>query len=343
MSVTISLVIPTYNRAHLITETVRSALNQTRAFSEIIVVDDGSQDNTAEVVAPYADRIKFIRTDNAGVQAARNTGVEAASSAYVTFCDSDDLLDPDFVETIGDWLTIGPAVELVYTNLVKFTENAIDRDDFSGAPSQFMDGAKTRGAFFYDIPDLYLRLFTVHPFYITGCTVKKSFFKSIGGFDTRFNGIRAEDGEFTLRAVAAGRAAYCKTPLSWVRRHEGNQSANPVQVDLGSAYILEHAAVHHPNVGAYAQALRDKARSLRLHVADSAFARGDFDIARKIYGHDFGRSMGLKFHLKKIICHLPGPMRTLAWKATQMDYVRVRLPKFRDPLAELDHHDNLPV
>lgn len=121
MSVTISLVIPTYNRAHLITETVRSALNQTRAFSEIIVVDDGSQDNTAEVVAPYADRIKFIRTDNAGVQAARNTGVEAASSAYVTFCDSDDLLDPDFVETIGDWLTIGPAVELVYTNLVKFT------------------------------------------------------------------------------------------------------------------------------------------------------------------------------------------------------------------------------
>jgi glycosyltransferase involved in cell wall biosynthesis len=343
MSVTISLVIPAYNRAHLITATLLAALNQTRAFSEIIVVDDGSKDNTAEVLAPYADRIKFIRTDNRGVQAARNTGVAAASSEYVTFCDSDDLLDPDFVATVGDWLATGPAVELVYTNLVKFTDDAIDRDDFSGAPSQFMDGAKTSGAFFHDIPELYLRIFTVHPFYITGCTVKKSFFDAIGGFDTSFNRIGAEDSEFTLRAVASGRAAYCKTPLSWVRRHPGNQSASPVYVDLGRAHILEHAAVHHPNVGAYAQALRDTARSVRLHVADSAYARGDFDTARKIYSHDFGRPMGLKFNLKKIISYLPDPVRTLAWKATQISGVRVRLPKFRDPLAELDHHDNLPV
>jgi glycosyltransferase involved in cell wall biosynthesis len=343
MSVAISLVIPTFDRAHLITQTLDAALNQTRNFSEIIVVDDGSTDHTAEVLAAYAGRIQVIRTDKHGVQAARNTGARAASSEYVTFCDSDDLLDPEFVETVGDWLATGPAVDMVYSNLVKFTENAIDRDDLSEAPSQFMHGAKARGAFFYDIPALYLRLFTVHRFYITGCTVKKSFFESIGGFDTRFNGIGAEDAEFTLRAVASGRAAYCKMPLSWVRRHEGNQSADPVHVDLGSAHILEHAAMHHPNVGAYARDLRDKARSLRLQVADSAYARGDFATATNVYSHDFGRSMGLKFRLKKIISHLPGPVRTPAWKATQMANIRVRLPKFSDPLAALEHRDNLPV
>jgi glycosyltransferase involved in cell wall biosynthesis len=343
MSVDISLVIPTCNRAHLIVQTVDAALNQTRNFSEIIVVDDGSTDHTPEVLAPYAGRIKLIRTDNRGVQAARNTGVQAASGEYVTFCDSDDLLDPDYVETVGDWLAGGPAVELVYTNLVKFTDSVIDADDFSGAPSQFMLGAKTRGAFFYDIPELYLRLFTVHPFCITGCTVKKSFFESIGGFDTSFNRIGAEDSEFTLRAVASGRAAYCRTPLAWIRRHAGNQSDYSVHVDLGRAQILEHAAVHHPNVGAYAQDLRDHARSLRLHIADSAYAKGDFETVREIYRHDAGRRMGLKPQLKKIISYLPDPVRTQVWKVTQMGGIRVQLPQFNDPLSELEQRDNLPV
>lgn len=343
MSVDISLVIPTCNRAHLIAQTVDAALNQKRNFFEIIVVDDGSTDHTADILASYADRIKLIRTDNRGVQAARNTGVQAASAEYVTFCDSDDLLDPDYVETVGDWLASGPAVELVYTNLVKFTDSVIDADDFSGAPGHFMLGAKARGAFFYDIPELYRRLFTVHPFCITGCTVKKSFFESIGGFDTSFNRIGAEDSEFTLRAVASGRAAYCRTPLAWIRRHAGNQSANPVHVDLGRAHILEHAAAHHPNVGAYVQDLRDHARRLRLHLADSAYAKGDFETVRKIHTHDVGRRTGLKPRLKKIISYLPGPVRMQVWKVTQMGGIRVQLPQFNDPLSDLEQRDNLPV
>lgn len=317
MSASISLVIPTYNRADLIRETITSALNQRQPFSEIIVVDDGSTDNTAEVLASYNDQIRIIHSKNGGVQSARNKGVAAAFSEYVTFCDSDDLLEPEFVHIISNWFSISPNCDATYINFNHFTEKAVNPDDFSQAPSHFLYGAKTKGDFAYDIPDLYLRLFTVHPFYITGCTVKKSFFNSIGGFNTLFNRVGAEDGEFTLRVAASGKTAFCKTPLAKVRRHIGNESLNPLHVITGSAKILEYASIHHENAKNYKLALRDQANKLRLEAGNAAFSKGIFDVAQQMFKYDFRRRMGVKFQLKKAIISLPEPLRTLAWKATQ--------------------------
>lgn len=88
----ISVIIPTYNRAHLIGRAIRSVLNQTFSHYELIVVDDGSTDNTEEVVKSFRDsRISFIRHErNRGVSAARNTGINAAQGEYIAFNDSDD-------------------------------------------------------------------------------------------------------------------------------------------------------------------------------------------------------------------------------------------------------------
>ena len=85
---TIALVIPTYNRGDLIAETLDSALAQTRPFDQIVVVDDGSTDNTATVVAGYGDRVRYIHIANQGVQGARNSGVAAVSTALVALSDS---------------------------------------------------------------------------------------------------------------------------------------------------------------------------------------------------------------------------------------------------------------
>jgi glycosyltransferase involved in cell wall biosynthesis len=319
MPVSISLVIPAYNRAALIAQTLDAALAQTVPFAEIIVVDDGSTDNTLEVLAPYADRIRLIRSANGGVQSARNKGVHAAATDYVTLCDSDDILEPFFVETMGGWLASGPGADAdaVYTNIRKFRGDSFESDHLSQAPAGFLAGAKSAGGFFYDIPDLYLRLFTLHYFFPTGCTLKKAFYEAIGGFDSRFNRVGAEDGEFTLRAAAAGKIAVCGTPLARIRRHDGNDSADALYMIVGSAQILEYASVHHRNVQAYVPALKDMVDTLRLSAADDAFAQGRFDIARQMFRHRPGRPVGLKFKLKKIITDLPGPLRTLAWKATQ--------------------------
>jgi glycosyltransferase involved in cell wall biosynthesis len=91
----VSVVITTYNQAEYIVETVLSALNQTYAHREVIVVDDGSTDETGARLAPFRDRVALIRQDNQGVAASRNTGVRAAKGELIAFLDGDDLWEPD--------------------------------------------------------------------------------------------------------------------------------------------------------------------------------------------------------------------------------------------------------
>lgn len=86
----VSVIIPTYNRAEYVTQAIDSVLAQTYTDYEIIVVDDGSADNTKEVLLPYMDRIRYIYQENAGASAARNKGIKAAKGDWIAFLDSDD-------------------------------------------------------------------------------------------------------------------------------------------------------------------------------------------------------------------------------------------------------------
>ncbi|MGB7218699.1 MAG: glycosyltransferase family A protein [Vicinamibacterales bacterium] len=86
----ITAVIPTFNRARLLGRAIESVLNQTAPPSQVIVVDDGSSDNTAQICRTYAGRIEYVFQENAGVSAARNLGIHLARSPWVAFLDSDD-------------------------------------------------------------------------------------------------------------------------------------------------------------------------------------------------------------------------------------------------------------
>jgi glycosyltransferase involved in cell wall biosynthesis len=89
----VSVIIPTYNRAHYVTETIQSVLDQSYQDFEIIVVDDGSTDNTREVIASFKEpRLKYLFQENQGVCAARNNGINASEGEYIKFLDSDDVL-----------------------------------------------------------------------------------------------------------------------------------------------------------------------------------------------------------------------------------------------------------
>lgn len=94
----VSIIIPTYNREASIARTVESALSQSYARTEIVVVDDGSTDGTAAVLSSYGDRIVVVTQENAGPSAARNAGVGECQGELVAFLDSDDLWSPDKIE-----------------------------------------------------------------------------------------------------------------------------------------------------------------------------------------------------------------------------------------------------
>ena len=114
----VSVIIPTYNRGHLVGEAIQSVLNQDiRDCSlEIIVVDDGSVDNTREVVAQFGKDVRYIYQDNQGAGAARNRGLEVASGEWLAFLDSDDLWLPDKLSLQFKVLQHFPGFKIIHSN-----------------------------------------------------------------------------------------------------------------------------------------------------------------------------------------------------------------------------------
>lgn len=112
----VSVIIPTWNRASFVSEAIQSVLKQTRHDFELIVVDDGSTDNTREVVAKYGSRVRYIYQANQGVSAARNTGIRLAQGEYLAFLDSDDLWQKRKLAVQLEAMQAEPSVKICYTN-----------------------------------------------------------------------------------------------------------------------------------------------------------------------------------------------------------------------------------
>lgn len=117
---TVSVIIPSYNYARYVREAIDSVLAQARPPLEIIVVDDGSTDDTATVLATYGDRIRVFQQKNQGVAIARNTGIAAARGEYVAFMDADDIWLPRKLELQMARFDADPALGLVACGLESF-------------------------------------------------------------------------------------------------------------------------------------------------------------------------------------------------------------------------------
>jgi glycosyltransferase involved in cell wall biosynthesis len=111
----VSVIIPTYNRSWCLSEAIDSVLSQTYHNTELIVVDDGSTDETPALLARYGNRLRCLRQTNRGVSAARNHGIQAADGVLIAFLDSDDTWQPDKLARQVDFFDRQPAAKICQT------------------------------------------------------------------------------------------------------------------------------------------------------------------------------------------------------------------------------------
>jgi glycosyltransferase involved in cell wall biosynthesis len=201
----ISVIIPTYNRAECITEAIEGALNQTYTNYEIIVVDDGSTDNTKEVLEPYREKIRYIYQDNAGVSAARNTGIRAALGPWIAFLDSDDIWLPEKLSSQMECIK--------HTNTkVCFTKVEI----FEERTNKKARKVKYKEETFNEPFDLILQKPLAA--YVQTMVADKNLIEYVGCFNERLK--VAEDTDLICKLAFETPFSYIHTPLAYVNRTE---------------------------------------------------------------------------------------------------------------------------
>jgi glycosyltransferase involved in cell wall biosynthesis len=231
---TVSVVIPAYNSAAFIAETIASVLAQTFSSHEIIVVNDGSPDTPAleAELAPYLDRIVYLRQANTGPSGARNLGIRHARGAYVALLDSDDVWMPQYLERQMARLEAEPPLDLIYS------DGLIDGGPLHGR--RLMQVTPSHPVVTTE------RLIAEECTVLTSCTVaRRAALIDAGLFDERFR--RSEDAHLWLRLALRGRRIAWQ-PGAWVRhrRRPGSLSTDTPAMVRAYIDVLEDLVARFP-------------------------------------------------------------------------------------------------
>ena len=210
----VTVVIPTYNRAHVIGETIRSVFAQTYDRWDIVVVDDGSTDNTAEVVAQFPGRITYIRQEHSGLPAvARNVGVRLGRGEYIAFLDSDDLWLPDKLALQVDVLKQYPKAGLLCADAYILNESQEKQTNVT-----IWDGKVPRSGKVFG--ELYLWNF-VHT---SAAVVRRECFDTVDYFNENAIYGAVEDYHLWLRIAAQYELIPLQDALIYYSLHKGRYS-----------------------------------------------------------------------------------------------------------------------
>jgi glycosyltransferase involved in cell wall biosynthesis len=219
----VSVIIPAYNAAKHISESISSALCQTDVNVEVIVVDDGSTDNTPRILEPFTNHIKVINQENGGPAKARNKGVQHASHNWIAFLDSDDKWLPD--KLIKQLTLTSSDRHFVYTDRFNIGNN-------SRLNSIQSDNKKMHNGMIFDflICDNFITLSSV--------LMRKSLFLELSGFAEDKHIIGVEDWELFLRIARCHYIAFCNEPLVEYRLHSTNISGNFLHMHSARLAVL---------------------------------------------------------------------------------------------------------
>lgn len=214
----ISVIIPTYNRLELLRETVQSVRNQTFHDFELIVVNDGSSDGTAQWLESQ-EWLRHVNQKNSGIATSRNRGAAMAKGQWLAFLDHDDIWAPDKLEIQADFVRQNPGVGLVAARHVRLgTRHSTSRR------REWIKG------------DLLVKAYSESFIHTSSVMIRRDVFDKIGGFPTHYR--FADEFDVWLKIAAAYPIAYADDTLVFIRFYESNTSHNRIGVRTDTYDIL---------------------------------------------------------------------------------------------------------
>ncbi len=272
----ISVVIPTFNRREKVRNAARSVLSQSDTVLEIIIVDDGSTDGTAEALRDeFGDRIRVIAQSNAGVSAARNRGVQVAQGEWIAFLDSDDLWHPDKIRLQMSAIRSQPDCVLAYS---AWTPSLDELQAVVGEPS-------------FTRIDRPLGWITRHPTsapWLPTWVIRKDAVIQAGMFDRRLK--VAEDTRLLYRVAELGPFLGTETPLAWRSTEiDASKLTIPKQrqfqrtITRATAEILAEASIRAMNEDRETKRQLDRMLAYYLRrEAEFAASDGNYRLSREL-------------------------------------------------------------
>jgi Glycosyl transferase family 2 len=208
-AISVTVLVATYNRAGYIDECLQNMLMQTCPPDEILVVDDGSTDETSERVASYGQRVRYVRKENGGRSSAINEGLRHANGEWLWLFDDDDVPELDALERFKAALASDPQADFAYSGQiigVNGPDGRIVRRNSVRAPEGPPEA-------------LFQRALSEYPFRTQGALIHRRCFARVGAFDVRY--ARSQDYEFVLRMLRRCRGVRLDRPTFVWRVHEG--------------------------------------------------------------------------------------------------------------------------
>ncbi|MCY6353988.1 glycosyltransferase [Clostridium sp. ZS2-4] len=205
----VSIIIPTLNSKQYISQAIQSILNQSYKDYEIIIVDDGSADNTYEELKKYEDKIKYYYKKNGGVASARNYGMLKANGEYICFLDADDMYKEEKLKEQVEFLENNPEIDVVYNNV-----DVVDEE------LNFINILKSEGV--YENRKDFLTMLLVRQI-IPGpasIMIRRKCVESGIKYNEEYR--HAEDYDFTLKLAKKFNVGYIPKSLYIYRRHQSN-------------------------------------------------------------------------------------------------------------------------
>ena len=219
---TTTAIVPTYNRARFVEACLKAILAQSRPVSEILVINDGSQDDTEQVVSGFGSSVSLVTTENRGKSAALNLALSRATGDYVWVIDDDDLVRPDALSALAGTLDLNDEVDIAYARHDRF-----GLDETTGKQVSLGTGYWTTCT-----PETFL-ISTMEDFFAhqPGMLARKSLYDAVGGFDETLT--RSVDYEMLIRLARAGRAVEVLQIAFDQRVHDGERGAGAARISAG--------------------------------------------------------------------------------------------------------------